>query len=88
MSISGYRGAKASQKTRHEILSGADDGYLQFAARHALRGIDLLLERRPFIGDRSGGLSEVPAGVGQMHSPGNHLVERQANRVGDLLQLH
>ena len=80
--------AETADQFGHEVLGRAHHRHAQLAARQALDGIDPLLERLPRQGNAARRGGQLPAHIGQVDLFANHLVQRQAHRLGDFLELH
>ena len=82
------RGAEGAEEARDEVLRGADQGDAQAPAFDALQRGDLLAEGLPFGMHGPGGGGELPPRFGQVHRPADDLMERQADLLRELPQVH
>ena len=80
--------AERAEQPGHEVLRGAHHGDAEPPARQPVHRIDALLERTPLGRDRARGARELATRLGQLHATRDDVVERHADRAGDVAQLH
>lgn len=80
--------AETAEDARHEVLGGADHGDREAPAREAFHGVDALLEVGPLGHHGAGGAGQRVARRREVQALADHFVERQADGIGQLAQLH
>ena len=79
---------EGAEHARGEVLAGRADGQPQMPALHGAHAVQRFLDRRQRAKHVMAARVEALPRVGEVHAPADLLEQRQADRFGELLDLH